>query len=159
MIFFEPKRMYAFPRASVPLEDYTLPLMKAEVIREGSDCTMIGWGALLTNTMVAACDYIEERDGISVELIDLQTIMPFDEETVINSVKKTGRCVISHEASLTAGFGAELAATVQEKCFLHLEAPVQRVCGHDTPNGLVYEQLYIPDKFRLYEAVKRVVEY
>lgn len=92
--------------------------------------------------------------GISVEIIDLRTILPWDEETVINSIKKTGRCIVTHEAPITCGFGAELAAKVQEKAFDYLEAPVRRVCGYDTPFPLVFEPLYLPDNRKLFEAIK-----
>ena len=97
--------------------------------------------------------------GISVEIIDLRTILPWDEETVINSIKKTGRCIVTHEAPITCGFGAELAAKVQEEAFDYLEAPVRRVCGYDTPFPLVFEPLYLPDNRKLFEAIKESVNY
>jgi 2-oxoisovalerate dehydrogenase E1 component beta subunit len=89
----------------------------------------------------------------------LRTISPWDEETVINSVKKTRRCIVTHEAPITCGFGAELAAKIQEKCFIHLEAPVKRVCGLDIPFPLVFEQLYLPDRFKILEAMKETVNF
>jgi 2-oxoisovalerate dehydrogenase E1 component beta subunit len=94
------------------------------------------------------------KEGISVEIIDLRTISPWDEETVINSIKKTGRCIVTHEAPLTCGFGAEITSKIQEKAFLHLEAPVKRVCGYDTPFPLAFETFYLPDRFKLFEAIK-----
>lgn len=97
--------------------------------------------------------------GISVEIIDLRTILPWDEETVINSIKKTGKCIVTHEAPITCGFGAELAAKVQEKAFDYLEAPVRRVCGYDTPFPLVFEPLYLPDNRKLFEAIKESINY
>ena len=100
-----------------------------------------------------------EDDGISCELIDLRTIQPWDRETVIQSVLKTGRLVINHEAPLTSGFGAEIAATVQEKCFLYLESPIIRVCGLDTPFPLIQEKEYMPDHLKTYEAIKRTVNF
>ena len=100
-----------------------------------------------------------QSQGIDCELIDLRTILPWDEETIIRSVQKTGRCVIAHEAPQTNGFGAELAATIQEKCFLHLEAPVIRVCGLDTPFPLVHEKYYLPDNLKCFEMIKKVVNY
>ena len=100
-----------------------------------------------------------EEKGISVEIIDLRTILPWDEETVINSVKKTGKCIVTHEAPLTSGFGAELASKIQEKAFEHLEAPVRRIAGYDTPFPLVFEPLYLPDRFKLFEAIKETVNY
>lgn len=101
----------------------------------------------------------EKEAGVSCEIIDLRTIFPWDEETVINSVKKTGKCIVTHEAPLSAGFGAELAAKIQEKCFLHLEAPIKRVCGYDTPFPLVFEPFYLPDRFKILEAIKETVKY
>ena len=100
-----------------------------------------------------------EEAGISVEIIDLRTILPWDQETVINSVKKTGKCIVTHEAPVTCGFGAELSAKVQEKAFEYLEAPVRRVCGYDTPFPLVMEPLYLPDNRKLVEAIKETVNY
>ena len=100
-----------------------------------------------------------EKDGISCEIVDLRTILPWDEKTVIDSVNKTGRCLITHEAPLSSGFGAELSAKIQEKCFLHLEAPIKRVCGYDTPFPLAYESFYLPDRFKVYEAIKQTVKY
>ena len=101
----------------------------------------------------------QEKEGISCEIIDLRTILPWDEETVINSVKKTGRCLVTHEAPITCGFGSELTAKIQEKCFLHLEAPVKRVCGYDTPFPLAFEQFYMPDRFKILEGIKETVKF
>jgi len=100
-----------------------------------------------------------EDVGISVELIDLRTLLPWDQETVINSVKKTGKCIVTHEAPITCGFGAEISAKIQEKCFDYLEAPVRRVAGYDTPFPCVFETLYLPDKTKLFEAIKETVNY
>ena len=102
---------------------------------------------------------LAKEEGISVEIVDLRTIIPWDEETVLNSVRKTGRCIVTHEAPITCGFGAELTSTIQEKAFLHLEAPVKRVCGYDTPFPLAFESLYLPDRFKLLEAIKQTVKY
>jgi 2-oxoisovalerate dehydrogenase E1 component beta subunit len=142
----------------VPVGDYELPLGKADVMIEGSDVTLIGWGSQL-QILRAAGEVAREKLGVSCELIDLRTIMPWDRETVCASVMKTGRCVIAHEAPLTAGFGAEISSSIQEECFLHLEAPIQRVCGWDTPFPLSNEPFYVPDKWRCYEAIKKVVEF
>ena len=97
--------------------------------------------------------------GISVEVIDLRTILPWDEELVIKSVKKTGKCIVSHEAPITCGLGAELTSKIQEKAFDYLEAPVRRVAGYDTPFPLVFEQIYLPDRFKILEAIKETVKY
>lgn len=102
---------------------------------------------------------LAEKEGVSCEIIDLRTIQPWDEETVINSVKKTRKCIVTHEAPLTCGFGAELAARIQEKCFVHLEAPVRRVTGYDTPFPLVFESFYLPDRFKILEAIKETVNF
>eukprot|EP00037_Helgoeca_nana_P032586 m.414549 g.414549 ORF g.414549 m.414549 type:complete len:377 (+) comp29369_c0_seq1:50-1180(+) len=158
IIFLEPKYMYRGASEEVPVGDYELPLGKADVMIEGSDVTLIGWGSQL-QILRAAGEVAREKLGVSCELIDLRTIMPWDRETVCASVMKTGRCVIAHEAPLTAGFGAEISSSIQEECFLHLEAPIQRVCGWDTPFPLSNEPFYVPDKWRCYEAIKKVVEF
>ena len=157
VIFFEPKILYRSSECKVPVGDYTLPIGKAEVIKEGKDITIIGWGSQMY-VLEKACAMAAEI-GIDCELIDLRTILPWDVETVVNSVHKTGRCLISHEAPLTGGFGAEVAATIQEKCFLHLEAPVMRVCGLDTPFPLVHEKFYVPDAVKNFELIKKTVNY
>jgi len=97
--------------------------------------------------------------GVSCEIIDLRSIIPWDEETIIKSVKKTGRCLISHEAPLTCGFGSEIAATVQKKCFLYLESPISRVCGYDTPFPMIHEKFYLPDSLRIFEEIKKTINY
>ena len=99
------------------------------------------------------------KDGVSCEIIDLRTILPWDEATVMESVKKTGRCIISHEAPQTCGYGAEVAAKIQEKCFTSLQAPVRRVCGYDTPFPMAFETFYLPDRFKIYDAIKQTLKY
>lgn len=144
VIFMEPKILYRAAVEHVPLDDYYLPLDKAEVLKTGSDVTIISYGTqlYLSSAAIAAA----ERDfGCSVELIDLRTIYPWDRETVLESVKKTGRAIVVHESMTNAGVGAEVAATIQERAFLKLEAPVKRVAGWATHTGLMYEQLVIPD--------------
>lgn len=106
-----------------------------------------------------AATMAKQQEGVSCEIIDLRTILPWDEQTVIDSVKKTGRCLVTHEAPVTCGFGAELTAKIQEKCFLHLEAPVKRVCGMDIPFPLVFEPFYMPDRFKIFEGIKEAVKY
>jgi len=100
-----------------------------------------------------------EEAGISCEVIDLRTILPWDKETVIKSIKKTGRCIVSHEAPITCGFGAEIVSSIQTEAFDYLEAPVRRVCGYDTPFPLVFESLYLPDRLKIFEAIKETVNY
>ena len=157
VIYFEPKRLYRASVGEVPEEDYQLPLGKAEVMQTGSDITLLAWGAQLEIVEKAAEKAAE--DGISCEIIDLRTILPWDVETVASSVIKTGRLLVSQEAPLTAGFASEIAATIQQECFLHLESPIERVCGLDTPYPLSLEREYAPDHLKIYEAIKRSVNY
>lgn len=119
---------------------------------------MVGWGGHL-RVLEKTCDMASERYGIKCELIDLQTIVPWDVECVTQSVMRTGKLIVSHEAPITCGFGAEVVAKVQEECFLSLEAPIKRVCGYDTPFPLVFEQYYIPDEFKNLEAIRYVTEF
>eukprot|EP00659_Diplonema_papillatum_P003105 gene3105-4875_t len=142
VLFFEPKILYRNSVGEVPDEEYSLPIGQADVVRSGTDITFIGWGTQVAK-MLTAADELAGKD-ISIEVIDLQTIVPWDVETVTASVKKTGRCVITHEAPVTSGFGAELSASIQERCFLHLEAPISRVCGQDTHFPLAFEEFYLP---------------
>ncbi|KAL7429913.1 hypothetical protein ACHAXH_002861 [Discostella pseudostelligera] len=157
VVFLEPKILYRSAVEDVPDADYEIPLGKAEIIRPGSDVTIVGWGAQL-RTLRVACE-LAAKDGISCELIDLRTILPWDIECIARSVKKTGKLVVSHEAPITCGFGAEIVATIQEECFFHLEAPIQRVCGYDTPFGLVFEKHYLPDEKKNLDAIRKVMEY
>ncbi|MFT6900468.1 MAG: 2-oxoisovalerate dehydrogenase E1 component beta subunit [Colwellia sp.] len=157
VIFFEPKRLYRASVGEVPSEDYQLPLGKAEVVTSGSDITLLAWGAQMEIIEKAA--EMAATDGISCEIIDLRTILPWDIETVVNSVTKTGRLVVSQEAPLTAGFASEIAATIQKECFLHLESPIARICGMDTPYPLSLEKEYVADHLKVYEAIKHSINY
>lgn len=157
-IFFEPKILYRSASEEVPVGDYELPLGKADVLLKGEDVTLIAWGTQV-HVMKEVAQIAQERLGISCEVIDLVSILPWDRETIFNSVKKTGRCIIAHEAPYTNGFGAELSAAIQEECFLSLEAPIQRVCGHDTPFPLIFEPFYLPDKWRCFDAIKKITEF
>ena len=157
VIFFEPKRLYRASVGEVPEEDYELPLGKADVVQQGTDITLLAWGAQVEIVEKAAA--LAAADGISCEIIDLRTILPWDIETVANSVTKTGRFVVSQEAPLTAGFASEIAATIQQECFLHLEAPIARVCGMDTPYPLALEKEYAADHLKIYEAIKNSMTY
>ncbi len=158
VIFFEPKRVYRLPtREWIPEDRYTIPIGKAKVVAEGTDLTLVTWGASVYQAL-AALDALPE--DVSVELIDLRTISPLDRDTVIESVTKTGRCVIVHEAPTTCGFGAELSSIIQENCFLHLHAPVQRVAGFDTIMPYYKLELdYLPDSKRIVEAVQQTLAY
>lgn len=156
-LFFEPKILYRIAEEEVPVEDYEIPLGKAEVMQEGTDVTIVSYGMQLRQVRMAVKR--AQEVGISCEIIDLRTIVPWDQETVINSIKKTRRCIVTHEAPITCGFGAELSARVQEKAFDYLEAPVRRVCGYDTPFPGIMEPLYLPDNRKLFEAIKETVHY
>lgn len=127
-------------------------------MRHGSDVTVVGWGGQL-RLLEKACNLAKEQYGIDAELIDLQTILPWDVSTIEESVNKTGKLIVSHEAPVTSGFGAEVVATLQERCFLSLEAPIQRVCGYDMPFPLVFEKHYMPDEFKNLEAMRFVCDY
>ena len=169
VIFFEPKRIYngpfdghydrpvspwsKFAESAVPEGYYTVPLGKARMVREGEDVTILGYG-----TMVHVALGVIAESGIDAELIDLRTLVPLDIETVVASVSKTGRCVIVHEATKTGGFGAELSALVQERCFHALEAPIQRVTGWDTPYPHSLEWAYFPGPIRIGTAYKKALE-
>jgi len=157
-IFFEPKILYRTAVEEVPIGDYVVPIGKAEIVRQGSDLTMVAWGTQL-HVLLEVADMVEKELGIKAEVIDLQSILPWDEDAVVKSVEKTGRLLVSHEAPLTSGFAAEIASTIQSRCFLHLEAPVARVCGWDTPFPHVFEPFYLPSKWRCFEAVKNLVHY
>lgn len=158
VIFMEPKRIYRAAKGEVPEGDYTVPLGKAAVVREGKEATLLAYGAML-HTVKEAVDTIEKEDGVSCEVIDLRTLMPLDTETIMESVKKTGRAVVVHEAPKTCGFGAELISLINEKAFLHLQAPPVRVTGFDTPFPYTLEHEYLPDVGRIQEAVQQVMSY
>ncbi|GLX87260.1 2-oxoisovalerate dehydrogenase subunit beta [Thalassotalea loyana] len=157
VVFFEPKRLYRASIGEVPEEDYQLPLGKAEVTQQGSDISLLAWGAQMEIIEKAA--EMAQADGISCEVIDLRTILPWDVETVAASVRKTGRLVISHEAPITAGFAGEIAAQIQSECFLSLESPIARVCGVDTPYPLALEKEHMADHLKVYEAIKASMNY
>ncbi|KAI9263309.1 thiamine diphosphate-binding protein [Phascolomyces articulosus] len=159
VIFFEPKNLYRAAVEEVPVADYELPLGKAEVLKKGSDVTIVGYGAQMY-TLENAIQLAEKKmPGLSCELIDLRTIVPWDVDTVVESVNKTGRLVIAHEAPKSSGMGAEIASTIMERCFLRLEAPIQRVCGWDTPFPLIFEKFYMPSMIRCFDAIKTSVNY
>ena len=145
-VFMEPKALYRASVEQVPVEAYTLPLSKAEVLKEGNDLTIVSYGHPLY-TCSAAIEKAEKDLDITIELIDLRTVYPWDKETVLKSVKKTGRCMVVHESMISAGIGAEVAASIQEdkETFLRLEAPVMRVAGWDIHMPLLFERFNIPD--------------
>ena len=169
VIFLEPKRLYngpfdghherpvmpwaRHPQGEVPDGHYTVPLGKAAIRREGNAVTVLAYG-----TMVFVAEAAAAETGIDAEIVDLRTLVPYDLETIVASVNKTGRCVIVHEATLTSGFGGELSALVQENCFYHLEAPIVRVAGWDTPYPHAQEWDYFPGPARVDRALKSVME-
>jgi len=169
VIFLEPKRIYNGPfdghherplvpwaghaLAKVPEDHYTVPLESAAVLRPGTALTVLTYG-----TMVWVSEAAVRETGIDAEIIDLRSLWPLDLDTIVASVNKTGRCVIVHEATRTSGFGAELAALVQEHCFFHLEAPIERVTGWDTPYPHAQEWAYFPGPDRIGKALRRAME-
>ncbi|KAL8771808.1 MAG: hypothetical protein Q9203_001855 [Teloschistes exilis] len=158
VIFLEPKILYRAAVEQVPAEAYEISLSEAEVLVEGKDVTVISYGQPLY-TCSSAIAAAEKDFDVSVELIDLRSLYPWDRETVLASVRKTGRAVVVHESMVNAGVGAEVAATIQEGAFLSLEAPVQRVSGCATHMGLVYERFNIPDVTRIYDAIKKAINF
>ena len=158
VIFLEPTRIYRKIKQHVPDDGVALPLDRCFLLREGSDVTLVSWGAMLTETMAAAQTL--ETQGISAEVIDVATLKPLDMESIIQSVEKTGRCVIIHEAARTCGIGAEIAAQLAEKALTSLIAPIQRVTGYDTIVPLYkMEHLYLPSEERILTAVHEVMAF
>jgi 2-oxoisovalerate dehydrogenase E1 component beta subunit len=169
VIFLEPKRIYngpfdghhdrpilpwsKHPDSEAPEGYYTVPLGEARTMRAGSAVTVLAYGTMVHVALAAA-----EESGVDAEVIDLRTLWPVDIEAITASVRKTGRCVIVHEATRTSGFGAELSALVQERCFYHLEAPIERVAGWDTPYPHAFEWEYFPGPGRVAAALKRTAE-
>jgi 2-oxoisovalerate dehydrogenase E1 component beta subunit len=158
VVFLEPTRIYRAAKGQVEDSGEALPLDVAFVLREGRDVTLISWGAMVKETLAAADELA--ADGIGAEVIDLATLKPYDEETVLASVAKTGRCVIVHEAARTGGFGAEIAALIAERALLSLLAPVTRIAGYDTVIPLPrLEQHYLPSVGRIVAAARKVCEF
>jgi 2-oxoisovalerate dehydrogenase E1 component beta subunit len=169
VVFFEPKRIYngpfdgdpnkpavpwsTHPKGEVPEGYYTVPIGKAEIVRKGAQVTIVTYG-----TMVYVCEAAARTLGLDAEIIDLRTMVPLDVDTICTSVKKTGRCLIAHEATAFSGFGAELSSTIQEQCFWNLEAPIQRVAGWDTPYPHAFEWEYFPGQQRVITGLKAVME-
>ncbi len=151
IVFFEPKRIYRAAKGEVPEGDYEVPLGKAAVVREGNHVTVLTYGASVHDALVA-CERAASQ-GIECELIDLRTLWPVDIECIEASVKKTARAVVVHEAPRTCGFGAELSALITERCFVHLEAPVKRVTGWDTPFPYTLEHEYLPHPDRILQGI------
>ena len=158
VIFLEPTRIYRLIKQEVPDNGEALPLDVCFVLREGTDITLVTWGAATHETLQAAATL--EKQGISAEVIDVATLKPLDIDTILASVSKTGRCVIVHEAARSGGWGAEIAAELAEKALMYLLAPIMRVTGYDTVIPLYrLEHQYIPSEIRILYAVKTVMEY
>jgi pyruvate dehydrogenase E1 component beta subunit len=158
VIFFEPKRVYRSFREEVPDEDYTIPIGKAKLVSEGTDITVITWGAMVFQCLEALDKHVPE--DASVELIDLRTLHPMDTDAFIESVNKTGRAVVVQEAPKTCGLASEITTIIQEHCFLNLKAPVQRVCGFDVVMPYAKLELdYLPDAGRIAEAIMQTLAY
>ncbi len=169
VVFFEPKRIYngpfdgdpdkaavswaSHPKGEVPEDYYTVPLDSAEIVEEGDELTIITYGTIVHVAQAAA-----RLTGVDAEIIDVRTLAPLDIPTLAESVKKTGRCMIAHEATRFSGYGAELTATIQENCFWYLEAPIERVAGWDTPYPHVFEWNYFPGQKRLAAGIRNVME-
>jgi len=152
VLFFEPKRIYRAAKGEVAEGEYTVPLGKARVARPGKQVTIVTWGAMLYECLEAANQAAGQ--GVDVEVVDLRTLWPLDIETVVASVKKTGRVVVVHEAPKSCGLGAEIVSLINEKAFLHLEAPPVRVTGFDTPFPYTLENEYLPSVERIGEAMR-----
>ncbi|WP_336023242.1 alpha-ketoacid dehydrogenase subunit beta [Halobellus salinisoli] len=154
VLFMEPKHVYRSIREDVPDDDYEVPIGEAAVRQEGEDVTVISWGAMMHKTLEAV-----EKIDVDAEVIDLRTISPMDRETLVESVKKTGRCVIVHEAPKSGGWASEIIATINDEVLMYLEAPIERVTGFDIPVPLLsMEDYYIPHPPRIAEAIERVAE-
>jgi 2-oxoisovalerate dehydrogenase E1 component beta subunit len=157
VIFLEPKRIYRTVREDVPAEEYLAPIGKARVVQEGSDVTLVSWGAMVQTCREAVT--MAAQENLSAELIDMRSLLPFDIDTVIGSVRKTGRLVVAHEATKIAGFGAEIAAQVSERAIDSLRAPIVRVAGYDTPFPYALESSYLPSPERILRALRKASSY
>ncbi len=157
VLFMEPKRIYRASKGEVPDGDYVIELGKASVPRAGTQCTVLAWSGMVSIALEAAAK--AEAAGLSVEVVDLRTLAPFDIDTILASVGKTGRCVVVHEAPRTCGFGAELVASIQERIMDQLEAPILRVTGLDTPFPYTLEHEYLPNPDRVVTAIRQTLEW
>jgi len=158
VLFFEPKRIYRAVKEEVPDGEYTVPIGKAKIVREGSGLTIISWGAMVREVLRAA--ETAEKEGFKAEVIDLRTISPMDDETYLESVRKTGRVVVAHEAPPTCGVGAEIIARINEKALLSLQAPVVRVTGFDTVMPLMkLENHFLPGPERIMRGIRKVMNF
>jgi 2-oxoisovalerate dehydrogenase E1 component beta subunit len=161
VIFLEHKKAYRLYRQEIPDEDYTLPIGEAEIKREGSDITLVTYGMMVHHSLKAA-ETVQQEDGVSVEVIDLRTVSPWDKERVLESVKKTGKALIVYEDNLTGGFGAEVAATIAEEVFDYLDGPVTRLASPDVPiapySGVLEEHI-LPNPEKIAAAIRKLAAY
>jgi pyruvate dehydrogenase E1 component beta subunit len=157
VLFMEPKKIYRSVKGEVPTDAYTVPLGKARIAKEGTDMSIFCYGAMVEVVEKAALKATEE--GINVEIVDLRTLSPLDEETILASVEKTGRALVVYEAPKTCGYGAEIAATIAEKAIEYLEAPIKRVAGFDTPFPYTLEYVYMPHPARVLMAIRELAQY
>lgn len=157
VLFFEPKRIYRAAKGEVPEGEHLVPLSSASIVRSGKDVTVITWGAMLYECLDAANK--ASAQGIECEVVDLRTLWPIDIDTVVESVKKTGRVVVVHEAPKTCGLGGEIVALINEKAFLHLQAPPKRVTGFDTPFPYTLENEYLPLSHRIVPAIEETARF
>lgn len=157
VIFLEPKRLYRSLKGEVPDTEYTVPIGKAAITKEGTDVSVFAYGSMIPLCLEAAEKAKEQN--ISVEVVDLRTIVPLDIETILASVRKTGRAVVVYEAPKTGGFGAEISATIAENAIEYLEAPIVRVAGFDTPFPYTLEHIYLPDSRRIFEAIEKTMKF
>ena len=159
VVFLEPKLIYRAFRDEVPTDDYEVPLGEAAVRREGTDISVYTWGAMSRPTIEAA-EELAEEDGIDVEVVDIRSISPLDEETIVESFKKTGRAAVVHEAPKSGGLGGEIASIIQEEALLYQEAPVERITGFDTPFPLyALEDYYLPEPARIKKGIRDAVNF
>ena len=158
VIFFEPKKIYRAIKEEIPDENYYIPLGKSKVVKEGDNITLISYGSMMWTSLKAA--EILAKENINCEVIDLRTLKPLDTNTIIESVKKTGRVVVVNEAPRTLGFASEIISIINEKAFLSIEAPIKRVTGFDIPFPLFgMEDKYLPNENRIVKAIKEVVNF
>jgi len=158
VLFLEPKRVYRSFRDEVPEGHYTVPLGEAAVRREGEDLTAISWGSTMHDTLEAV-EHLEAERDVSIEVVDVRTLSPLDRETIVDSVKKTGKAAVVHEGPKTGGFAAELIASINEGALMYLESPIQRITGFDTPIPMLgMEDYYLPNPPRIEEGIKRVLD-
>lgn len=157
VLFMEPKKLYRAFKQDVPEEDYIVPIGSANVVREGTDVSIFCYGSMVQVVEKAAQK--AEENGWNVEIVDLRTLYPLDMESILNSVKKTGRAIVVYEAPKTCGYGAEVAATIAEKAIEYLEAPIIRVAGLDTPFPYTLEYVYMPHPARVYRAIQDVMNF